>query len=458
MKKKVTSQKVLKAEEAKTQWICHSDSGIRHWHQAEVAGYAAALVFFTPSDDDSGVAHALEHMVLRGCEAFPESRHFFNLRCRLNLDEFNATTQPETTRFHLSGDNLDAAIEGLHFFVESGLSPLLDQTAFAGEVWHTDIDGKTRGALYQEMCGYAAQPTFADAVSLVCDCHCRPALYGGMPDTIPQLTLNHLRHYHRRFYRPDNVLLLTRGDWPLDDIGKLLSRAVTRWQRRTDSEKYRDVPEPIFHYRPKRRQVIDVPTSPVWAAILATELTRDHHQIQLRQRQLQLQAVTSDFLCWPRLRFSYCDKNEQNCHEKNNHEEENNEKENNEKENIAVVALQPWLEGIARRIPVRRQQWQWRYFAMQQGSLVARRWGDSLQRLYQCAARDPDIPNVLRSTTINLAPLCRDTTPAKHGEFLADCPAITRLAIICRVPDRYHNQSVAAWLVHCQQATLRWTW
>ncbi|WP_407332031.1 insulinase family protein [Enterovibrio sp. 27052020O] len=413
-------------------------SGALHWHHAssEETRLSAAIVIPTPVNDDSGITHALEHMVLRGSMRYPEPETFLSLRSELALLEFNASTQKETTRFHLSGYDPHSVLRGIGFFAESILSPQLTQEDFEQEIVRQQGDGYD-GAMYREINEYMRHQGFRASTEQAAHSDPRAALYGGMPDTIPQLDIGMLRRYHGHYYRPEKLLLLTSGSWPMVALWKQMSKALNPVGEPfpvsvQSVEILADIP-------PEKdgAHIETLPFSPHWAAVLHPSLSALKSQKQLKALGAEVLPLSHDFQPVPALRFrvsAQCDK----------------------------LALERYIDDCCLRLSSRRARWQSGYFTLQQGRDMVNRWGNGLQRLYHEFSETPFAPMCLKGDKCDslLQSDPKQISENPHGEWRSPCPPLTRMAILCRsnVRDAETRSSLERWLMLCQQRTLRWAW
>ncbi|WWE58028.1 hypothetical protein NF212_13985 [Parasalinivibrio latis] len=156
-------------------------------------------------------------MVLRGCQRFPDPMTFWQLGSRLALTECNASTQPDSTQFHLSSLFEADAQEALEYFLNATLSPLLLSQDFWQEV---------RGVLCTEMQGYINRPEFSRSLSLAAMRPQRLPFYGGLPDTIRELTVGNVRYFHRQHYQPEKLKIILGGKWNIEKVMTALKLAV----------------------------------------------------------------------------------------------------------------------------------------------------------------------------------------------------------------------------------------
>jgi len=184
-----------------------------------------AFVFRTPPQDDTGVAHILEHSVLCGSKRFALKDPFVVL-LKSSLQTFlNAFTFPDKTVYPASSMvekdffNLMLVTGDAVFF------PLLQREVFMQEAHHLEpsaaedqADGLIRtGVVFNEMKGVFSSPesivAYASMRSLFPD---TPYGFesGGHPRAIASLTHGQLRAFHNRFYHPGNCRIFLYGNIP----------------------------------------------------------------------------------------------------------------------------------------------------------------------------------------------------------------------------------------------------
>jgi len=208
----------------------HGGQGLRFRHRMTGADIVAVLndepekvfsvTFPTLPEDDTGVAHVLEHMVFRGSLRFPLSRPFSAL-LQASLQTFlNASTGPDRTTYHAASLNHADFGNLATVIMDAVLHPLLRDDHFAQEAWHPVGDEGTRlsGVVLTEMRGH-----WADPVNVWRDAMRRGLypgtglayVYGGDPLAMPALTPDALRRFHTRHYHPSSMLIFLWGNFDL---------------------------------------------------------------------------------------------------------------------------------------------------------------------------------------------------------------------------------------------------
>ncbi len=130
--------------------------------QGEVKTFAIA--FKTLLEDDTGVAHILEHSVLSGSEKYAVKSPFDEMR-KSSLRVFmNAMTARDKTSYPFCTRNDQDFLNLVDVYLDAVFHPnvVQDPMAFLQEGWHYDIDEKTgalsyNGVVYNEMKGWSLE-------------------------------------------------------------------------------------------------------------------------------------------------------------------------------------------------------------------------------------------------------------------------------------------------------------
>lgn len=213
--------------------MTHEKSGaVLFWLDREDEEKTFVIAFKTLPEDDTGVAHILEHAVLDGSEKYPLKSTFEELRKSSLATFMNAMTFADATYYPFATRNDADFLNLADVYLDAVFHPLVlkDPRAFRREGWHYEVDDASgelsvNGVVFNEMKQSAGLPT-----SLAWHAVLR-ALYpgtayahnsGGDPEHIPELTHEALCAFHRRFYHGSNALVFLDGKVPLGEIlGKL---------------------------------------------------------------------------------------------------------------------------------------------------------------------------------------------------------------------------------------------
>jgi len=183
-----------------------------------------AVGFQTLPDDDTGVAHILEHMVLAGSERFPLKDPFFEMIKGSLAGFLNAMTYPDRTIYPFATEHPRDFLNLLDVYLDAAFRPRLSRETFDQEAWHLEPDGserrlRLRGVVYNEMKGAVADPNRAlahtETEALFPDTAYRHES-GGDPAAIPDLSYEELVAYHAAHYHPSRARFVVHGSVPLE--------------------------------------------------------------------------------------------------------------------------------------------------------------------------------------------------------------------------------------------------
>lgn len=178
---------------------------------AAARGYSAVVYFPLQLDDDSGVAHVLEHMV--GMTRTAHGSSFYALPQQFPELKVNAITDAEHLAFYFTCRTRASFEHALATLLDAALVQELDAALFRQECFHWQGDS-AGGVVYNEMKGvyYTRSRQLAKATSNLLFPG-QPLAYepGGDPECVRRLRLPQLAAFRRRFLRPENCIVVTRG-------------------------------------------------------------------------------------------------------------------------------------------------------------------------------------------------------------------------------------------------------
>ncbi len=197
------------------------------------------IVFKTPPEDSTGVAHILEHSVLCGSRKYPVKEPFVEL-LKGSLHTFlNAMTYPDKTAYPVASQNLQDFYNLVDVYLDAVFFPLISEDTFRQEGWHYELDGGNaplvyKGVVFNEMKGaYSSPAAVLGKVS-------QQSLYpdttygvdsGGDPKNIPDLTYTYFKNFHEKYYHPSNARIVFYGDDPPEERLELLDRYLDQFQK-----------------------------------------------------------------------------------------------------------------------------------------------------------------------------------------------------------------------------------
>jgi len=176
-------------------------------NHGEGFAYRALLCIKTPSIDDSGVAHAIEHLVFRANRGAPNPANYFQITSLLPLT-INASTDVGFTYYHCSSDQPAVFLFGLEYLLNaiSGLEIAAQDLSY-------ELGDGQKGVIHQELTAQQYRIELANTSfsleQLLSSDHrvCRLMQIDGCQDSIGDLTLAQLRRYYSAHYQPQNITL-----------------------------------------------------------------------------------------------------------------------------------------------------------------------------------------------------------------------------------------------------------
>ena len=182
---------------------------------------AFSLVFGTRAENDKGLPHAAEHVVLDGSEKYPSFSIFDNLSHQTYNTYANAYTDSSMTDFGAASLSEEELFRWADFYLDSCFHPcfLEDASIFDREVWHYRLEEKEgpllqEGVVLSEMRGEDAESLLQrETYRLAFPGHTCGRAYAGEEEEIPEMSCEELIAFHRKYYHPSNVMVYLYGDF-----------------------------------------------------------------------------------------------------------------------------------------------------------------------------------------------------------------------------------------------------
>ena len=210
----------------------HDDTGARHFHLAsEDSNNVFMIGFATVPQDSTGVAHILEHTALCGSKKFPVRDPFF-MMIRRSLNTFmNAMTSSDWTAYPFASQSKKDFDNLLEVYLDAVFFPRLDPLDFAQEGHRVEFeilddpesDLVFKGVVFNEMKGAMSSPIsqlWQASNSALFPTTTYHYNSGGDPEVIPDLTYEQLREFHAEHYHPSNAVIITYGNFPVEEHQK----------------------------------------------------------------------------------------------------------------------------------------------------------------------------------------------------------------------------------------------
>ncbi|MBR2565690.1 MAG: insulinase family protein [Paenibacillus sp.] len=183
--------------------------------------------FRTPPEDDTGVAHILEHSVLCGSKKFPAKDSFVEL-LKGSLNTFlNAMTYPDKTVYPVASRNDHDFHNLMDVYLDAVLNTNIyeNEKIFLQEGWNynlTSADDELtyNGVVYNEMKGAFSSPermVRREVLNSLFPDTTYSCESGGFPEAILDLTYEGLLDFHKRYYHPSNSYIYLYGDMDMEE-------------------------------------------------------------------------------------------------------------------------------------------------------------------------------------------------------------------------------------------------
>jgi zinc protease len=180
---------------------------------------------FTQTPEYAGLAHMYEHMFFRANAEYPRSELYLDRASQLGA-VFNGTTQEETVSYYLTvpKDSVAAAV--------AWLTPALRSPLFLPS--ELDVE---RQVVLGEYDRNEASPFFQ--LQRQMDMKLYPGNYSrknviGDRQVIATVTPDKMRYIQRKYYIPNNSVLIVAGDVKPDSIFAVAERQLGSWPRGAD--------------------------------------------------------------------------------------------------------------------------------------------------------------------------------------------------------------------------------
>jgi len=201
-------------------WAKHEKCAVEVFHVLnDDSENLFSFSFATFPEDNTGVAHILEHSVLCGSERYPLKDAFITL-AQGSLQTFlNAITFPDKTVYPASSTNEHDYFNLMSVYGDAVFNPLIPEWTFMQEghrlEYTEDNTLSVTGVVYNEMKGaYSSSDSYTSHWSVKAVMPGTPYAFesGGDPVDIPQLTWEGLKKFHRTRYSPANCKIFLAGN------------------------------------------------------------------------------------------------------------------------------------------------------------------------------------------------------------------------------------------------------
>ncbi|KAF4742298.1 hypothetical protein FOZ62_022814, partial [Perkinsus olseni] len=206
------------------------------------ANKSFGAAFPTPPEDNSGVAHVLEHSVLCGSRSYPTKDPFATLLQSSHQTFLNALTYPDRTCYPVASCNSQDLYNLAEVYIDSLLHPKVvdDEYIIRQEGWRVQPGGAEgesptlQGVVYNEMKGVysSADMLHYRMISRALNPdNCYRFDSGGDPQYIPrELSQDRLVSFYKTHYHPGRAVFWFYGDGDVDEQAAWLSGKLAGYE------------------------------------------------------------------------------------------------------------------------------------------------------------------------------------------------------------------------------------
>ncbi len=211
--------------------LLHPRSGARLMHlYTEDSKNWFSISPITPTLDDTGLQHILEHSVMAGSRNFPVKEVFFEM-IKMSLatfDDANAMNWIDHAFYYASSNVKKDLFNLADVYFDSVFHPLLTEETFKREGHHlepTDPDQPTEnlkinGIVYNEQKDGLSNPeyhSYSVMTGGLLPNTCYALDSGGNSLVMPDLTYEQFKSYHQTYFHPKNCYFFLYGNIPTSD-------------------------------------------------------------------------------------------------------------------------------------------------------------------------------------------------------------------------------------------------
>ena len=200
-------------------------NGLQHHNINDEQGFSALIVVNTPALDDSGVSHAVEHLIFRRSAAFNHPESLFQLTALSDL-AINASTHYNVTYYHCHSQCQKTCLLGLNYLLNGLLAPIFEAQDLAQEIYHDVCYGVINRELTPQQDDQQGVIARSDTSAQRC------YQYGGDIELLSQLTFTDITRYHAQYYQAKKMHLVT-GNIEPTLVASLLESIDDTTQNRT---------------------------------------------------------------------------------------------------------------------------------------------------------------------------------------------------------------------------------
>ena len=198
-----------------------------------------SATFKTPTQNDKGIPHIIEHCLFCGSKNFP-SKDPFNELSKGSLNTYlNAMTFRDKTMYPVASCNEEDFLNLMTVYLDAVFEPLMIERseAFLQEGVNIQIENDMKvgygGIVYNEMRG-----VYSDPIENLKNCiykHLFPETQnafdaGGIPESIETLTYDEILKFYEEKYTPCNCTIYLFGDLNIENAMAIIDKYISKFK------------------------------------------------------------------------------------------------------------------------------------------------------------------------------------------------------------------------------------
>ena len=237
----------------------HSGARLLHLYTEDTRNWFS-INPITPTPDDTGLQHILEHSVMAGSRNYPVKEVFFEM-IKMSLADANAMNYIDHAFYYASSNVKKDLFNLAEVYFDCVFHPLLTEETFKREGHHLEPadpeqpigDLKINGIVYNEVKNNLSDPEaclhFAVTGGLLPDtCY----VYNGAGNSLvmPDLTYEQFKTYYQTYYHPRNCYFFFYGNIPTNDYLVFLADKLAALPK-TETKGFLHPLRPEISHQPK---------------------------------------------------------------------------------------------------------------------------------------------------------------------------------------------------------------
>ncbi len=200
------------------------------------------IAFKTPTNDNTGVNHVLEHIVVSGSKKYPFKNILFTILNQTYSTFINAFTSYNFTAYPVASMSEEQLLKLTDIYMDCTFNPYIyeDNKIFKREAFRYEKTDKNsplniNGTVYTEMRGTTSDiqtASYYNTLNALFPNSIIPNISGGEPKCIPNLTYEYVLETHSKYYHPSNSLIILYGDLDYKKFLELINNYLLKYDRK----------------------------------------------------------------------------------------------------------------------------------------------------------------------------------------------------------------------------------